>query len=194
MIQSLLPPKCGHRAVLLLTLVGLFAFPVRGRAQELAVEMIFGGTELTPEALPEMAWSPDGDRLTFISTDSDSTTDLVALDLSSGEQQIVVDGSTLIAPGERMPIAIEAYQWSPDARTLLIYTRSERVWRDNTKGVYFTYGLDERILRPVSTRFGYQMFAKFSPDGGRVGFVRDKDLFVTDLNTGRRNPAHGGWR
>jgi dipeptidyl-peptidase-4 len=34
-------------------------------------------------------------------------------------------------------------------------------------------------------RSGLQMFAKFSPDGKKVAFVRDNDLFVTDLATRR---------
>ena len=39
-------------------------------------------------------------------------------------------------------------------------------------------------LVPVSARPGYQQFAKFSPDGRKVGFVRDNNLYVTDLTTG----------
>ena len=44
------------------------------------------------------------------------------------------------------------------------------------------------------TRSGLQMFAKFSPDGRSVAFVRDNDLFVTDLATGRetRLTSDGG--
>lgn len=43
-------------------------------------------------------------------------------------------------------------------------------------------------------RTGLQMFAKFSPDGKSVAFVRDHDLFVTDLTTGeeRRLTNDGG--
>src|SRR5207249_4564629 len=39
-------------------------------------------------------------------------------------------------------------------------------------------------LVPVSARPGYQQFAKFSPDGRMVGFVRDHNIYVTDLATG----------
>ena len=35
------------------------------------------------------------------------------------------------------------------------------------------------------TKSGLQMFAKFSPDGKRVAFVRDNDMFVTDVASGR---------
>jgi dipeptidyl-peptidase-4 len=153
-------------------------------AQELSVDLIFGGQQLAPEGLPEMTWTPDGRKMTFVVPRDGQTTDLVALNLDTGQQERVVDGSTLIPPGELNPVPIEGYQWSPDGRSLLIYTRSERVWRDNTRGVYFVYSLRDATLRPISTGFGYQMFAKFSPGGDRVGFVRDHNLFVTNLVDG----------
>ncbi|HEX6042489.1 S9 family peptidase, partial [Longimicrobium sp.] len=62
---------------------------------------------------------------------------------------------------------------------------TQRVWRENTRGQYYVYDRDRRTLTPLSTRPGWQMFAKFSPDGSRVGFVRDNDLYVTDLATGQ---------
>lgn len=45
-------------------------------------------------------------------------------------------------------------------------------------------GKQPSFLAPP-TRSGLQMFAKFSPDGKKVAFVRDNDLHVTDLTTGR---------
>ncbi|MGH7623530.1 MAG: S9 family peptidase, partial [Gemmatimonadaceae bacterium] len=38
-------------------------------------------------------------------------------------------------------------------------------------------------VTPLSAKPGLQMFAKFSPDGRRAAFVRDNNLFVTDLAT-----------
>lgn len=152
--------------------------------QELTVTSIFGGTDLQPLELPEMHWTPDGRRLTFVAGTPAGTTDLLALDLTTGAQERLIEGATLVPPGERQPVPIEGYEWSPDGRSVLIYTRSQRVWRDNTKGIYFVYSLGDQTLQPLSTTFGWQMFAKYSPDGRRVGFVRDNDLFVVDLQTG----------
>ncbi|HET7458472.1 MAG TPA: DPP IV N-terminal domain-containing protein, partial [Gemmatimonadaceae bacterium] len=45
-------------------------------------------------------------------------------------------------------------------------------------------GKEASFIAPP-TRSGLQMFAKFSPDGRSVAFVRDNDLFVTDLASGR---------
>jgi len=151
----------------------------------LSVERIFGSRDLLPEGLPITRWTPDGTAFTFVATNPDKGTDLYSVDARTGARTLVIDGSTLIPGGERQPIAIEGYQWSPDGSMLLLYTRSVRVWRQKTKGVYFVYHLEDGTLQPVSTRFGYQQFAKFSPDGSRVGFVRDHDLWMVDLATGK---------
>ncbi|MGH7646462.1 MAG: S9 family peptidase, partial [Gemmatimonadales bacterium] len=63
------------------------------------------------------------------------------------------------------------------------------VWRTNTRGDYWVLDRSTWTL----TRLGGDglaatlMFAKFSPDGGRVGWVRygEYNLYVEDLGTGR---------
>ena len=68
---------------------------------------------------------------------------------------------------------------------MLIYTNPVRVWRQNTKGEYYVWDFEDRRLLPTASQDGLQQFAKFSPDGRLVGFVRDNNLVVTDLATGR---------
>jgi dipeptidyl-peptidase-4 len=178
----------GHRGALTIAAAALLLGAGSGgvEAQELSVERIFGTDDFAADGVPNTRWDPlDPSGFTFIARDADGYTHLVREDAASGTRQVVVDGSTLTPPGEREPIAIEGYEWSPDGDRLLLYTRSQRVWRQNTKGVYFIFDRATGALAPLSTGFGWQMFAKFSPDGGKVGFVRERNLFVVDLATGR---------
>ncbi len=154
-------------------------------AQErLTVEAIFGSPELYPDALPETHWVPDGTGFTFLVGNASGGTDLALYDLSAGSGSRIVEGSTLVPGGERQPVDIEGYAWLPDRSGLLVYTRSARVWRENTKGFYFVYRFADGSLQPISVEQGYQMFAKASPDGTRVAFVRDNDVWMTELATG----------
>ena len=163
-------------------------------AQELTVERILTSGELYATSLPELSWTPDGGRFTFISPGSqDGTTDLLAHDVRAGEYVRMVDGSNLVPPGEEEPIPIEGYQFSPDGGRLLIATRTEYVWRDRTKGYYYVYDLSTGTLEALSDHPDFQQFAKFSPDGTRIGFVRNNDIFVKDLETGEeRRLTHDG--
>lgn len=152
--------------------------------QELTLQRIFASSDFRLQSLPAVRWMRDGQRYAFVVAEN-GRTDLVAEDARTGQRTRLVDGSRLLAPGAATPIEIEDYEWSADERKLLVYTSSQPVWRENTKGLYYVFDLASGRVTPVSTRPGWQMFAKFSPDADRVGFVRDNDVFVTDLATGQ---------
>ena len=156
----------------------------RAQQERLTVDRIFTAGDFRLQSLPEAHWMNDGQRFTFIRENGDRT-DLVAEDARTGETRVLVDGARLVAPGATAPIAIEAYEWSADERKLLIYTESQPVWRQNTRGKYYVFDLATQRLSPISTTPGWQQFAKLSPDATKVGFVRDNDLWVVDLASGR---------
>jgi dipeptidyl-peptidase 4 len=154
-------------------------------AQQLTVERIFGSPEFRVDGLPELTWMAGGARYTYVERQADGSTDLIAIHAESGQRQTLVEGRRLLPPGAARPIAIQGYSWSSDESRLLIYTDAQQVWRQATRGRYYVYEPAGGTLVPVSTADGWQQFAKFSPDARRVGFVRDNDLFVAEIGTGR---------
>ncbi|MGH7476478.1 MAG: S9 family peptidase [Longimicrobiales bacterium] len=162
----------------------LTLWPTALDAQRLTVEDIFLSAEWRPQTLDLAGWL-DARTFTFLAPDPQTgVADLWAEDAVTAERRRLVAGVTLVAAGAREPIEMEQVQWSADRTKLLIFTNSQRVWRRNTKGTYYVYDLNRQELTPVSTRAGWQMFAKLSPSGEQVGFVRENDLFLTDLRTG----------
>ncbi|HUF14166.1 MAG TPA: alpha/beta fold hydrolase [Longimicrobiales bacterium] len=149
--------------------------------EQLTVERIFGSRDFDVRSVGPIQWIEGGRRFTYVRRDG-GLTDLIAEE-PGGDMLVLAEGRTLVPEEGADTIAIENYAWSDDGRRLLIFTRSERVWRQNTLGEYWVYDSRSRRLTPVSTA-GKQMFAKFSPDGTKVGFVRDNDLYVTNLETG----------
>jgi dipeptidyl-peptidase-4 len=172
-----------HLAVGLAALLAAAPAPAQQQTppSQLTVDRIFSG-EFRLQGLPAIQWLNDGQRYTFVDEDNG---DLMVEDAASGRREVLVAASALVPRGAAQPIAIEDYQWSKDERKLLVFTNSQRVWRENTRGKYYVWDLDRRTLTPITSQEGWEMFAKFSPDGSRVGFVRDNDLFVTDLAGGR---------
>jgi dipeptidyl-peptidase-4 len=153
------------------------------QAPPLTVHAIWGSREYASD-LVDVAWMKDGKAYTAVEEDAAGNTDLYRVDALTGTKQLLVRGADLVPPGGGKPIAIEEYRFSTDGSKLLLFTNSARVWRQNTKGTFFVWDVAGRRLTPVSTRTGYQQFAKLSPDGRKVGFVRDNNLYVTDLATG----------
>src|SRR5438093_1698924 len=153
------------------------------QAPPLTVHAIWGSREYASD-LVDITWMKDGKAYTAIEQDASGSTDMYQVGALTGTKQLLVRGADLVPPGGGKPIVIEEYRFSGDGSKLLLFTNSARVWRQNTKGTFYVWDLAGKRLGPVSARPGYQQFAKFSPDGRMVGFVRDNNLYVTDLATG----------
>ncbi len=134
-------------------------------------------------------WLPDGAGYTTVepAPTVEGGFDIVRYDTASGERRVLVDAAQLRPSGATAPLAVADYAWSADARRLLVFTNTARVWRHHTRGDYWVLELASGRLRqlggtaPPSTL----MFAKFSPDGTRVAYVRANDIFVERIEDGR---------
>lgn len=152
----------------------------------LTLDRIISADEFRTEGFGPARWLEDGSGYTTLEA-AEGGRDLVKVDPVTGRREVLVGGKALVPPGGKGPLAFEDYAWSKDGKELLLFTNTRRVWRYNTRGDYWAFDLSSRKL----TRVGGDapeaslMFAKFSPDGRRVGFVRDNNLYVQDLADGR---------
>jgi len=82
------------------------------------------------------------------------------------------------------PLHVESFEFSLDESKLLIFTNSQKVWRRNTRGDYWVLDIATRKLQQLGGEApsSSMMFAKFTPDGSRVGFVRDNNIYVQRLS------------
>jgi dipeptidyl-peptidase-4 len=132
-------------------------------------------------------WLNDGAGYTTLERSSDGKgSDIVRYDTKSGEKVVLVSASDLIPQNTSGPIGIQDYIWSEDKSKLLIFTNTRRVWRYNTRGDYWIYDLSEKKLKQLGKGLEntYLMFAKFSPDGKKAGYVYKQNIYVEDLGTG----------
>ena len=114
--------------------------------------------------------------------------DIVEYDTASGKRTILVSHKQLIpAKADNKPLTIDDYVWSNDAKRLLIYTESRRVWRTNSRGDYWVLDRDTNALKKIGGTEAAPSslsFAKFSPDGTRVAYVRANNLYVEEIASG----------
>ncbi len=148
------------------------------------LERIFASRTYVPDRFGPARWL-NGSSYTTVEPSADGTgSDIVRYDAATGARDVYIGAAQLTpAPGAR-PLAIEDYHWSTDGRRLLVFTNSRRVWRDNTRGDYWVLDLDAGTLSRLGGTEAAPatlMFAKFSPDGDRVGYVREGDLYVQSL-------------
>ncbi len=111
--------------------------------------------------------------------------DIIAYDLDTLERRVLVSAAQLTPKDQTDPLVVDDYSWSADQSQLLIYTNSQKVWRDKTRGDYWLLSRATGELRQLggeSAAPASLQFAKFAPDGQSVAYVRDANLYVESLD------------
>ena len=186
-----------------LTLVALLALgilpaasAVAGPPERLTLERLFSGPDLAGASLRSARFSPDGKLVTYLqgSAESKDRLDLWAHDIATGRNALLVDSRSLVANEGTLSPEEEArrerqrtvalagivdYQFSADSRLLLI----------PIAGDLFLYDLKapragSAVHRLTSTAAA-ETDARFSPRGRFVSFVREQNLYVIEVATGR---------
>ncbi len=160
-------------------------------ALDRAVERIYGTTELSSASFGQTEWFDGGRQYVALERSASGPgRDLVAFDTATGARERLVPAAALIPPGSTDPLPVDSYAWSSDRTRLLVFTNTRRVWRQNTRGDYWVLDWPTGRLSKLggSSPEATLMFAKFSPDGSRVAWVREQNVYVEDLATGEIRP------
>ena len=129
-------------------------------------------------------WLGDGDY--YLALEPSGTgvgSDIVRYQTATGARDILVAANRLIPAGEKTPLLVEHYAMSSDGNRVLVFTNSKTVWRQNTRGDYWVLDLKSGALHKLGgdAPESSLMFAKFSPDNSKVGYVRGNNIYVEDL-------------
>jgi dipeptidyl-peptidase-4 len=178
-------------AAILFLAVSVTAFGQQGDPSQLTLDRIFKSSDFSADGLGAVRWLKSGDAYTRLEPAADGKgRDLVTYDAATGTRKILVSAAKLVPQGTAEPLTIQNYDWSADDSKLLVYTNSKKVWRLNTRGDYWVLDLASGKLSKLGgdAKPSTLMFAKFSPDGTRVGYVRESNLYVENLATGKITP------
>ena len=160
-------------------------------AETLTIERIFSSPSLDGNAPRALKVSPDGERVTFL---KGKQTDYERLDLweyhiESGETRMLFDSNDLQsgeevlsdeekARRERMRLSgsgIVSYQWSDDGKALLF----------PLGGDVFYHKLGEKGAKQLLDTEAFETDIKLSPKGNYISFIRDQNLYVKHIASGK---------
>ena len=154
----------------------------------LTLDRIFADSEFKERGLGPYQWSQRSASYFTLETaqDEDKGQDLVRHNAVSGGKDTALPASAFVPAGTSEPLKVDAFAFSSDETRLLIYTNSQRVWRQKTRGDYWVLEVGKLgSLRQLGGDAvpATLMFAKFSPDGTRVAYVRENNIYVQDLGS-----------
>jgi dipeptidyl-peptidase-4 len=105
----------------------------------LSVARIYASTDFRAGTFGPLRWLDNGSAYTTLERPEGGKPgrDLVRYETESGTREVLIPAERFVPPGESAPLTIEDYTWSADGARLLVFTKSERVWRTNTRGDYW---------------------------------------------------------
>ena len=162
--------------------------------EQLSVERIYSDPSLDGPAPRSVKLSPDGSRVTFLKgkEDEQERLDLWEYNLKDNKSRMLVDSRDLL-PGEenlsdeekarreRMRLfakGIISYYWGDDSKTLLF----------PLGGDIFAYDLTQpadKATKQLTHTETYETDIKLSPNGEQVSFIREQNIYMVNVKTGK---------
>ena len=169
----------------------LLTSPVTAQPQtpdpaRLTLDRIFASDDFRGDRVPSVKWLDGGAYTTLQpSKTHKGASDILRVD-AGGKSEVLVPAERLIPANAKEPIAIHSYEFSKDLDVVLLFTNSARVWRQNNRGDYWTFRRSTGKLAKLggNAKPSTMLFAKLSPDGTQVGYVRENNLYVEPTNAG----------
>jgi len=114
-----------------------------------------------------------------------AATDILEYEIVSGTPSDTIFKGEWLKPvteeADPKVIPFGNYAFCDDESKILLSTASETIYRYSTKESNYIWDRKQQKLSPLSEG-GKQRYAKFSPDGSMVAFVRDNNIFIKDLD------------
>lgn len=160
-------------------------------AKQLELERLFADPALSGATPRSLSMAPDGSRVTYLKGKAEDANrlDLWQYHIKDGKHSLLVDADSLIsgaetlsdeekARRERMRLfasGIISYSWSKNSDALLF----------PLNGDLYYYQLSSKTAKKLTNTREFETDATISPTGRYVAFIRNQNLFVLDIASGK---------
>ena len=139
---------------------------------------VFTSTSLLAQ---EIKWDQSGNAFYQIQGGQ-----IVKVNLPDQNSEVFISSAALTPKGQK-PLQVRDFTFSADRNKILIYTNTKQVWRLDTQGDYWVLDLGSKELKQVGKGLPESSlrFAKLSPDGTKVAYVSEFNLYSEDFAIGQ---------
>mgnify|MGYP000100221922 CR=1 FL=1 len=173
------------KALALGVLVGAFIFQQPTLAQEKqryssVKEALSKSSQLSGSNGPRnVNWIDDGNRYSYMKYNEETENmEIRAYDPASEEDELIFNSANHTFPESDSTFEYSSFQWSDDSKYLVFQSNFRPVYRRSGISDYYLYSVEDGSL---SLLVEDARTAELSPDGSKIGYERDGDLFVYDL-------------
>lgn len=163
------------RTIILLTFQ-FFIFSMLNAQNPLTVEDIWSRGAFSAKSVPGFNFLQDGRHYTRLENNQ-----VVEYDLTTGRPtRTLFQGSPDSEAGFNGQIS--SYTFNADESKILITSEAEAIFRRSSKAYFFIYDRNDQSLTPVFPE-GKHSYATMNPQGDKVAFVYNNNLYYKDLHT-----------
>ncbi len=144
---------------------------------QITLDDLFAKGTFTQRSVMGLRSMNDGNHFTVM----ENGNQVVRYSYQTGQKvSVVFDLSTV----QGAPISrFSNYEFSSDETKILLTTDVQSIYRHSFTAAYYVWNITTSELLPLSDN-GRQQVATFSPDGERVAYVRDNNIFIKSLRFG----------
>lgn len=151
----------------------LLSTATMAQKQNITLEHLFAHRTFAGKSVHGLRSMNDGEHYTTIAQNA-----LVKYSYKTGE---AVDTLVKISDFNNEEITeLWNYQFSTDEQRIIFYINPRYVYRHSFIANYYVWDFQEKKLYSVSPQGGERL-ATISPDGSKVAFIRNNNLFISDL-------------
>jgi dipeptidyl-peptidase-4 len=132
--------------------------------------------EFSPNRMESLKSMKDGNQYTIIDIDMNNSESKIIsrhYDSSKNEEIILSSKNELLIP------FFTNYKFSNDEQKILITTQEDKIYRRSKRGVFWVFNRLDKSLKMIYNKKIQE--PHFSPDGEKVAFVFNRNLFIKNL-------------
>lgn len=159
-------------------------FETAAAQSTLSLDDILARSAFSGKSVAGFASMQDGEHYCATGADASGNNILLLYSFKTGQvTDTLVNASELQVPGTAIMIDPGNFIFSADEQKILFESDEESIYRHSKRAEWLVFDRSTQQLKPLSPS-GKQQVPQFSPDNGKVAFVRSNNLFYTDLTTG----------
>ena len=164
------------KKILIICFSLVFTTPIFSQKRDITLDDLWKNYAFHPKSMGGFNSMNDGEHYSTIEKTEDGQ-EIIKYQFKNGKKvRILFKSADFEIP------KIGKYTFSKNEKQLLLATETKSIYRYSSKSVYYIYDIHNDKISKLSDK--KVMYATFSPQGDKVAYVLDNNLFIKDIKSG----------